>query len=123
MFPEMLQVTEGRQYRERELLHISDQAYIFFMEREKRRVELLNLHILKRAREEMVEMALVELKADQEMKMSWLQCFDSAEELGRQDYCQRVYSLRAMGTLEISVRPCLYFSSGNRNNDNSPKSH
>ena len=48
MFLDTLQVTEGRQYRERGLLHISDQAYIFFMELEKRRVNLLNVHILKR---------------------------------------------------------------------------
>ena len=29
--------------------------------------------------------------------------FDSAEELGRQDYFQRIYSLRATGTQKISV--------------------
>ena len=52
MFLDTLQVTEGRQYRERGLLHISDQAYIFFMELERRRVNLLNSHILKKAREE-----------------------------------------------------------------------
>ena len=48
MFPDTLQVTEGRQYRERGLLHISDQAYIFFMALEKKRVDLLNLNILKK---------------------------------------------------------------------------
>lgn len=51
MFPDTLQVTEGRQYRERGLLHISDQAYVFFMELEKKRVDLLNLNVLKKARE------------------------------------------------------------------------
>ena len=57
-------MTEGRQYRERGLLHISDQAYIFFMELEKRRVELLNLHILKKkAWEELVEMAMADFHA------------------------------------------------------------
>lgn len=79
MFLDTLQVTEGRQYRERGLLHISDQAYIFFMELEKRRVNLLNVHILKKAREEMVEKALVDLKGDQELKMIWLQCFENED--------------------------------------------
>jgi len=79
MFPDTLQVTEGRQYRERGLLHISDQAYIFFMELEKRRVELLNLHILKKAREEMVEMAMADLKGDQELQTSWIQCFENED--------------------------------------------
>jgi len=48
--------------------------------------------------------------------------FDSTEELSRQGYFQWIYSLRAAGTPEISVRPCLSFSSGNPQNDNSPKS-
>ena len=98
MFPETLQVTEGRQYRERGLLHISDQAYIFFMELEKRRVELLNFHILKRAREEMVEMALVELKADQELKMSWLQCFEN------EDICEHKVINRLLYHFKITIK-------------------
>ncbi|CAB3978897.1 ATP-dependent DNA helicase PIF1 [Paramuricea clavata] len=40
MFPETLEVIEDRQYREKGLLHISDQAYLFFMAME---VELNNL--------------------------------------------------------------------------------
>ena len=45
-FPETLEVTEGRQYRQRGLLHISDPAYLFFLELEKKRVKLLNRQIL-----------------------------------------------------------------------------
>ena len=48
--------------------------------------------------------------------------FDSTEELSRQGYFQWIYSLRAAGTREISVQPCLSFSSGNPPNNNSPKS-
>ena len=58
--------------------------YIFFMQLEKGRVELLNLHILKKAREEMVEMAMGELKGDQELKTSWIQCFEN------EDICNKV---------------------------------
>ena len=79
MFLDTLQVTEGRQYRKRGLLHIADQAYIFFMELEKRRVKLLNSHILKSAREEMVEKAMVAFKDDQELKTTWMQCFESGD--------------------------------------------
>ena len=48
--------------------------------------------------------------------------FDSTEELSRQGYFRWIYSLRAAGTPEISVQPCLSFSSGNAQNSNSPKS-
>ena len=48
--------------------------------------------------------------------------FDSTEELSRQGYFQWIYSLRAAGNSEITVRPCLSFSSGNPQNDNLPKS-
>ena len=48
--------------------------------------------------------------------------FDSTEELSRQGYFRWIYSLRAAVTSEISVRPCLSFSSGNPQTDNSPKS-
>ena len=49
--------------------------------------------------------------------------FDSTEELSWQGYMyfQWIYSLRAAGTPEISVQPCLSFSSVNPQNDNSPK--
>ena len=39
--------------------------------------------------------------------------FDSTEELSWQGYFQWIYSLRAMGTPEINVQPCLSLSSGN----------
>ena len=38
-------------------------------------------------------------------------CFATMEELWQQGYFQLIYSLRAAGTPEISVRPCLFFSS------------
>jgi len=67
-FPETLEVTERRQFRERGLIHISDKAYLFVLHLEQRRVELLNVQILKRARDEMVEKAMTELKGDGELE-------------------------------------------------------
>lgn len=78
-FPETLEVTEGRQYRQRGLLHISDPAYLFFLELEKKRVKLLNRHILKKERDKMVEVALAELNADETLKMSWYSCFHDSD--------------------------------------------
>ena len=74
-FSETLQVTEARQYRQRGLLHISDEAYLFFVNLEQRRVDLLNMHILKRAREGMVEAAINSISSDEELKSSWTKCF------------------------------------------------
>ena len=74
----MLEVTEGRQYRERGLLHISDAAYLFFLELEKR-VQLLNLQVLNQERENMVETALTTLPGDEELKASWLSCFEGVD--------------------------------------------
>ena len=78
-FPETLEVTERRQFRERSLIHISDKAYLFFLYLEQRRVELLNVQILKRARDEMVEKAMTELKGDGELEASWLMCFENKD--------------------------------------------
>lgn len=72
-FSETLQVTEARQYR-RGLLHISDEAYLFFLNLEQRRVDLLNMHTLKRAREGMVEAAINSI-SNEEFKSSWTKCF------------------------------------------------
>ena len=70
-FPETLEVTEGRQYHERGLLHISDEAYLFFLQLEKRRVELLNRHLLKKECYKIVEVTLIQLKADESLKRKW----------------------------------------------------
>ena len=45
--PETLDVTEARQYRERRLIHISDNAYRFFMAMKSEHLKLINNHKLK----------------------------------------------------------------------------
>lgn len=78
-FPETLEVTEGRQYHQRGLLHISDHGYLFFLELEKKRVKLLNRQILKKERDKIVEVALAELNADETLKTSWYSCFHDVD--------------------------------------------
>ena len=93
-FSGTLQVTEARQYRQWGLLHISDEAYLFFSNLEQRRVDLLNMHILKRACEGMVEAAVNSLSEDKELKSTWTKCFkddvtlkDKVAEINLNIYC------------------------------------
>ena len=65
---ETLDVTEARQYRERGLIHISDNAYFFFMAMESERVKLINHHKLKEQKEDLIEVAKCTLKNNQELK-------------------------------------------------------
>ena len=50
-YPGTLAVTEERQFRGRGLTHISDEAYVFFLEVEALRVELLNENRLRSLKE------------------------------------------------------------------------
>ena len=70
-----LQVTEARQYSQRGLLHISDNAYLFFMKLEQRRVQQLNVRVLKKERDNMVKAAICTLLMDEDLQESWLRCF------------------------------------------------
>lgn len=70
-----LQVTEARQYSQRGLLHILDNAYLFFMKLEQRRVQQLNVRVLKKERDNMVEAAIRTLLMDEDLQESWLRCF------------------------------------------------
>ena len=83
---ETLEVTEARQYRQRGLLHISDEAYLFFMKLEQRRVDLLNVNVMRKERENMVQAAICRLTRDEELKESWMRCFPS-EDIDRSEVC------------------------------------
>ena len=74
-YPETLEVIESRQFRERELLHIPDEAYLFFLTLEGKRVNLLNLQRLKKEKENMVEIAMDILVKDELVKNTWRKCF------------------------------------------------
>ncbi|XP_078384429.1 uncharacterized protein LOC144666877 [Oculina patagonica] len=84
-YPETLEVTEARQYRGRGLLHISDEAYLFFIHLEGRRVELLNQQRLQEEMEKMVETAMRELARDGTIKVNWRRCFVTRDAEGNTD--------------------------------------
>ena len=77
--PETLQVTEERQFRERGLIHISDEAYKFFMCLEGRRVSLLNLQTMTKQKDMMVEVVKTQLKSDEALKEKWAECFSTTD--------------------------------------------
>ena len=72
---ETLDVTEARQYRERGLIHISDNVYCFFMAMESERLKLINNHKLKEPKENLIKVAKSTLKNNQELQAKWLACF------------------------------------------------
>lgn len=76
---ETLDVTEARQYRERGLIHISDNAYLFFMAMGSERLKLINNHKLKEQKENWIKVAKCTLKTNQELKAKWLACFQEDE--------------------------------------------
>lgn len=45
------------------------------MKLEQRRVQLLNVHVLKKGCDNMVEAAICTLLMDEDLQESWLQCF------------------------------------------------
>ena len=57
IFPETLEVTEDRQFRERGLVHISDNCFQMFMYLEQVRVNLLNNHMLYKHKEDLIDNA------------------------------------------------------------------
>ena len=67
-FKEILEVMEARQRWQRGLLHILDEVYLFFMELEQRKVDLLNVYVLRKQHENMVEAATFSLTRDKELK-------------------------------------------------------
>ena len=76
---ETLDVTEARQYRERGLIHISDNAYRFFMAMGSERLKLINNHKLKEQKENWIKVAKCTLKTNRELKAKWLACFQEDE--------------------------------------------
>ena len=54
---ETLDVTEARQYRERSLIHISDDTYRFFMAMESEHLKSINNHKLKEQKEDLIKVA------------------------------------------------------------------
>ena len=75
LYPETLQTTEGRQYRERGLLYITDDAYQFFIVLEQKRIKQLNINKLHQEGENIIEKTIEALSKDIHAKKCWLDFF------------------------------------------------
>ena len=74
-YPETLNVTEERQFRNRGLTHIEDTAYEFFLDAESLRVGLLNESKVKEFKGTLVDVALLTLKQEETLQNKWEMCF------------------------------------------------
>jgi hypothetical protein len=75
---ESTSITESLQYRERGLLHISDETYEFFLSLEQARVEKINLEKLRSCQTDMVNNALKEVWEDKDLQEKFYQLFNVA---------------------------------------------
>ena len=77
--PDTLNVVESRQFRERGLLHISDQAQDFFMSLEQARVDKINKKRLECLKSDVVEVSIEEVSKDKKLEVDFLDCYESTE--------------------------------------------
>ena len=68
-------MSQARQYRERGLIHIEDDVYIFFMALESERVQQLNNEAMRKEKANMAEVAYQQLMENKELKLKWRECF------------------------------------------------
>ena len=80
-FPGTLDVTEDRQYRQRGLLHVTDDVFQFAMYLESVRIRTLNIQRLEESgtKSDIVDESMAVLLADDELKSLWGKSFDGAE--------------------------------------------
>ncbi|KAL9967257.1 hypothetical protein ACROYT_G025442 [Oculina patagonica] len=79
-FPGSLDVTEDRQYRERGLLHISDEAFECFMRMEEVRVEMMNRNrLMEGETKDFVDRTIERIQADDALFDAWTNAFQDIE--------------------------------------------
>ena len=82
--PETLNVVQSRQFQERGLLHISNEAHSFFMSLEQARVEKINKDRLDCLRAKVVQDSIDETCANRRLENQFAKCFDSREHVCKQ---------------------------------------
>ena len=79
-YPQSVSVTESRQYRERGLLHITDNAYELFLILEQERVDLINLHMLSMLKADVVDESIKSVLKNETLKSKFISMFDIGSE-------------------------------------------
>jgi len=77
-YPGTLLVTEERQFRGRGLTHICDEAYVFFLDLEALRIELLNENKLRNLKEDTINSAMEAFEKSTALLSKWCLCFPLA---------------------------------------------
>ena len=78
--PETLNAIEVRQYRERGLLHISDNTYEFFLALEQERVDRINMNMLVALKSNLVDAALNEMLNDVNLEGKFANIFQLTDD-------------------------------------------
>lgn len=77
LYQDSLQVTESLQFRNRGLIHITDNTFLFFMSLEQERVLLLNDSKMKKLKGDLVTSAHQHLLKNENLRGKWFACFVS----------------------------------------------
>ena len=72
-----LNVTESRQYRERGLLHITDEAFDFFLTLEQERVNLINLERLHQLKDQVIDCSIKSVIENKNIQNEFLGLFNT----------------------------------------------
>ena len=75
----MLNLVESRQFSERGLLHISNEAHKFFMSLEQTRVEKINMRMLERLeclKASLVQVSIQEVCESTKLENEFINCFE-----------------------------------------------
>ena len=108
VYPETLNVTESRQYRERGLLHITHSSHEFFLLLEQERVNHINLQMFSLLKVDMVDESIYVLKNE-----SWKNIFISLFEIksDEEKVFKKIESVLASATycsiIVINVHTCI----------------
>lgn len=79
--PDMLQVVESRHYGERGLLHISDDAFNFFLMLEQERVDRINFQKLRDLKNNMIDDSIESVRNNKELQSCFMDLFISRKEV------------------------------------------
>ena len=90
-----LNVTESRQYRERGLLHITDDAFDFFLTLEHERINLINLERLHQLKDQVIDCSIKSVIENKNVQNEFLSLFNTQLEENKVYVSEELKSSRA----------------------------
>ena len=109
VYPETLNVTESRQYRERGLLHITDSSHEFFLLLEQERVNHINLQMFSLLKVDMVDESIRDVLKNESLKNKFISLFEIKSD--EEKVFNKIESVLASATycsiIVINVHTCI----------------